>query len=176
MKAFLLFLVLGSFVRMPVGASGGVQQPEPMGTPYDEDGYSVVGKFGANECLVGSDVDLKTMVAKMRDLQTKGLIKPDVDEEHLKAHAWTTASAIALRLEPLVIHSTYSDHAKVDHCVFVQTITGLDGKDEMAFAFELSRADYKKIDFASVTPESWPELVNNFKIGPVVAKKMKDEN
>jgi hypothetical protein len=149
--------------------------PQAVATPYDEDGYQVTATVTPKECLVVSGIDLSTMVDKTSDLQAKGIIRPDVTASHVKAHAWTTASAFALKVEPLFIVTVFKNSPEIDHCNFGAAFIGFDGKPEIAFTFSLTRALYDKVDWSSFTPTDLPNVAQDFTIGAKTASHMNDE-
>jgi hypothetical protein len=180
--ALVAFLTAMPNGALPANAGGSASlsvadrlSPSPIETPFDADGYSALGRITPGGCLVGSDVDLSVMVDKTSTLQSKGLIRPDVDKAHVQAHAWTTASAIALQLEPILITAVFRDHPDIKTCGFVQTITGFDGKVEAAYGFAITRALYDKVDWATFSPQDLPDVSENFQIGPVTAAHMNAE-
>jgi hypothetical protein len=147
-----------------------------MATPFDADGYSVIANTSAEKCLVGSDIDIKRMLAQYADLQKRGLVRPDVDVSHVSTHAWSTASAVAFKIHPLLITMIFDGHPEIDRCAFVQTITGVDGKQTPAYGFSLTRSDYKKTDWSGVGPAELPKVTENFTVFKEAAKHMSDEN
>jgi hypothetical protein len=102
------------------------------------------------------------MLSKMTDLQANGAIRGDVDLAHVKAHAWSTASAIAFKMQPILVAAEFNDHPDIEKCGFVQTVTGLDGKAIGAFGFRMTRATYAKIDWSSFSPPELAELLRRF--------------
>jgi hypothetical protein len=149
--------------------------PSPIATPLDGDGYSALGKIAPAECLVGGTVDLRTMLSKMTDLQAKGAIRGDVDLAHVKARAWSTASAIAFKMQPILVEAVFKDHPDIQTCGFVQTVAGLDGKVTGAFGFKMTRASYAKIDWSSFSAPELPSVWDDFQIGPEIMKHMHAE-
>jgi hypothetical protein len=153
--------------------------PQPRGaalsTPFDSDGYSAMTRLTQTDCLVGSDIDLKTMLEQVSDLQKRGLIRADVDEAHVKAHAWTTATAVAFKIEPMLVSIVYDSNPGIDHCTFVQTITGLDGKQLPAYGFGLTRALYKKTDWSKVGPADLPNVTDRFQAFKATADHLNQE-
>jgi hypothetical protein len=159
----------------PQAAQPQAPQPQAVTTPFDSDGYALTATVTKQECLVVTSIDLKTMVEKKSDLQAKGIIRPDVDTAHVKAHAWTTAAAFALKVEPLFIVTVFKNSPEIDNCHFGQAIIGFDGKPEIAYMFSMDRAEYNKVDWTSFKPADLPNVVQNFTIGPATAQHMNDE-
>lgn len=157
-------------------AEGATPKPTPMTTPFDADGYSVIANTSAEKCLVGSDINIKMMLAQYADLQKRGLVRPDVDASHVSAHAWSTASAVAFKIHPMLITMIFDGHPAIDRCAFVQTITGLDGKQTPAYGFSLTRSDYKRTDWSSVGPAELPKVTENFTVFKEAANHLSDEN
>jgi len=135
----------------------------------------VLVKIAPKECLVGSNLDLRTMIAKISNLQAGGLIRADVSPAHVRAHAWTTASSVALKLQPLIIVRVFDKMPDLDNCGFVQTITGFDGKPQAAYAFKMTRDLYRKVDWSSYVPTNLPKDSKNFTIGAAIASHMNAE-
>jgi hypothetical protein len=150
-------------------------EPQVVGTPFDADGYELSTTLTKQQCVVISSIDLTTMVAKKSDLQAKGIIRPDVDTAHVKAHAWTTAAAFALKVEPLFIVTVFKNSPEIDKCHFGQAIIGFDGKPEVAYVFSMDRTEYGKVDWTNFKPADLPSVVQDFSIGPATAQHMNDE-
>ena len=159
----------------PIGSQA---RPLPVSieTPLDADGVSALGKLTPSDCLVGSDVDLQTMLARIADLQSKGAIRSDVDLAHVKARAWTTASSILLSLQPFLMEAVFKGHSDIDSCGFVTTITGANGKPESAFGFAITRAMHDKVDWSSASQQDLPNVTDHFTLGRVTAGHMKAES
>jgi hypothetical protein len=149
--------------------------PQAVATPFDDDGYEVTATVTPKNCLVVSSIDLTTMVAKLPDLQSKGLIRPDVDAAHVKAHAWTTAAALALKLEPLFVVTVFKNSPEIDTCKFGQAIVGFDGTPEIAYAFTMTRTLYNKVDWSAFSANRLPDVVQDFTIGSATAAHMNAE-
>ena len=149
--------------------------PTPIHTPFDEDGYSAIENASSKNCLVGANIDVRTMVARVADLQQRGMIRADVDPVHIQTHPWSTATAIALKLQPFLVVNLFKDHPELARCGFVQTITGTDGKQEMGYAFDMTRAAYSKVDWPAYSPRELPDISENFRLGPVTAGHMNAE-
>jgi hypothetical protein len=161
---------------IPLSALGQQQAtPQAVPTPFDEDGYEVTATVTPKNCLVVSSIDLATMVAKLSDWQKNGLIRPDVDAAHVKAHAWTTAAALALKLEPLFVVTVFKNSPEIDTCKFGQAIVSFDGTPEIAYGFTMTRALYNKVDWSAFSPDHLPDVVQDFTIGRVTAAHMNDE-
>ncbi len=168
------FLV-GWLILAALSAPAAAAQPQTIATPFDEDGYELTGVVTPKDCLVISSIDLTTMVAKVPDLQSKGIIRPDVDAAHVKAHAWTTASVFALKVQPLFVVTVFKNSPEISQCKFGQVIVGFDGKPEVAYHFIMTRALYDKVDWTSFTPTDLPDVTQDFSIGSVMADHMNAE-
>ena len=163
-------------IYAPIGVQAQPSAPAAIETPLDADGVSAIGKLTPNDCLVGSDVNLQTMLAKTAELQSNGAIRSDVDRAHVKARAWTTASSVLLNLQPFLMDAVFRGHSEIDKCGFVTTITGSNGKPESAFGFAITRAMYDKIDWSSASQQDLPNVTNDFTLGRVTAGHMKAES
>ncbi len=168
-------LVTLSAVVLMLGA-GATPGPAPIATAFDADGYSALGVLDPANCFVGANIDLAVMISKAPELQARGVIAPSKSPAHVAAHAWTTASAMALKLQPFLIASIYEAHPALDRCAFVVTITGADGKQEGAFAFDMNRALSAKMKQAAASPQEFPSLTQNFRLGGGVTAHMNAEN
>lgn len=151
-------------------------EPQPVATPFDEDGYRLSTTLTKSGCLVVSSIDLATMVAKTGDLQAKGLIRADVDTAHVKSHAWSTASAFALKVEPIFVVTVFRNSPEINRCSFGQVYIGFDNKPEIAYTFIVTRAIYDKVDWTSFDATDLPSVVQDFKVGPVTAGHMTEES
>ncbi len=150
--------------------------PQAVATPFDADGYEVTAAVTPKECLVVSSIDLKTMLAKIKDLQSKGLIRPDVDAAHVKTHAWTTAAAFALRVEPIFVVTVFKNSPDINLCHFGQAFVGFDGKAEIGYTFTMTRAMYDKVNWEKFTPTDLPNVAQGFSVGPVTDEHMNAES
>jgi hypothetical protein len=166
-------LFMGALHPWPAGAQP--TTPQAVATPFDEDGYEVTAAVTPKDCLVVSSIDLTTMVQKFADLQNKGMIRTDVDAPHVKAHAWTTAASIALKLQPLFVVTVFKNSPEINACKFGQAIVGFDGKPTIAYTFTMTRALYDKVDWTAFTPTQLPDVVQDFTIGRVTAAHMNSE-
>jgi hypothetical protein len=171
-----LAVLLCMFSINVIAADSPSVQPVVLPTPFGGDGYSAMMRISPTDCLVGSNVDMQTMLAQVPDLQKRGLIRSDVDAEHVKAHVWTTATAVAFKIEPMLIRIVYDTHPKIDHCTFVQTITGLDGKQLPSYGFGLTRAMYKKTDWNKVGPADLPVVTERFQAFKATTDHMNQES
>jgi hypothetical protein len=144
-------------------------------TPYDEDGYSVTANLDPHSCLVVTSIDFTAMLKALPDLQAKGLVRSDVDAAHIKAHAWTTASTIALKLEPLFIVTIFDKRPNIASCKFGQAYIDFDGKMNIGYSFTMTRAVYNKQDWSAFTGTDLPNVVNDFTLGPTTAAHMNAE-
>ena len=88
--------------------------PATISTSFDGDGYSIVTRPSQKNCLVGDNIGLPVTVAGMAYYQPHGVMRSDVDLKHVTAHVWTTASAIALKLQPFIIVELFKQHPEVD--------------------------------------------------------------
>ena len=149
--------------------------PATISTPFDGDGYSVVTRPSQKNCLVGANIDLPAMLAGIADYQQHGVMRSDVDAKHVTAHAWTTASAIALKLQPFIIVELFKQHPEIGRCGFLQTITGSDGRHELAYAFDMTRAAYARTDWPAYSPQKLRGISENFRMGLVTARHMNAE-
>ncbi|MEO6920569.1 MAG: hypothetical protein ABI171_16430 [Collimonas sp.] len=149
--------------------------PVDVTTPFTEQGYSILTKATPQDCLVASNIDLETMIAKTADLQRSGMVRKNVDVAHIRTHAWTTASAIGLKLQPKLIQSTFKDHPEIDRCGFLQTITPADNTPVAAYALVMTRALYDKINWSTFTEQQLPAAAEHFSIGPVTQQHMDAE-
>jgi len=174
-----LAMALAMAFAMPGGAARSAAaagaEPQAVATPFDEDGYQVTATVTAQECLVVSGIDLTDMVAKTADLQAKGIIRPDVDAAHVKAHAWTTAAAFGLKVEPLFVVTVFRNSPEVETCHFGLAIRGFDGKVAVAYTFSMSRAAYDKVDWSHFDAHELPDVVQDFTVGQVTAQHMNAE-
>lgn len=171
----------GAFALAMLGAgilpiASQAAEPQAVPTPYDEDGYQVTATVTKQECLVVSAIDLADMVAKTSDLQAKGIIRPDVDAAHVKAHAWTTAAAFGLKVEPLFVVTVFKNSPEIDVCHFGLAIVGFDGKPEIAYTFSMNRAAYDKVDWSAFVATNLPNVAQDFSIGPVTVQHMNAES
>lgn len=171
--------VLGSILALSLTASAAdsvMSRATSVATPFDADGYSVIANTSTDQCLVGSNIDIKTMITHLPDLQKRGLVRTDVDAAHVNAHAWGTATALAFKIHPLLISLIFDGHPEVDHCGFVQTITGLDGKQTPAYGFSLTRAEYKKTDWKNISAADFPNATDSFTVFKDAAQHLSDES
>lgn len=137
---------------------------EDVPTPFDSDGYSVTANTAPNSCLIGSNIDLKMMIAQVSDLQTRGLVPPDVNATNINSQAWTTAATIAFKLQPLLVAIVFNSQPALTHCAFMQSITGLDGKKHPTYGFDLTRAEFAKTNWKSLGPGELPNVTSHFKV------------
>ncbi len=151
-------------------------RPQAVATPFDDDGYDLTATVTPKECLVVSSIDLARMVAKASDLQAKGLIRPDVTPAHVKAHAWTTASVFALKVEPIFVVTVFKNSPEIQLCHFGQAFVDFDGKPQIAFTFSLTRAMYDKVDWTHFNPTDLPSVVQDFTLGPDISEHMNAES
>ncbi len=149
--------------------------PSVIPTPFDEDGYSITAALAPQSCLVVSGIDLRTMVARTADLQSKGLIRNDVDAGHVRAHAWTTAAMIALKLEPLFVATIYRQYPKIDSCEFGQAFVDFNGKVNIGYSFTMTRAIYDKQNWSAFVATDLPNVAQDFTLGPVTVQHMNAE-
>jgi hypothetical protein len=177
-RAITVFVTLWAAASLAAASPAAAQSttPQAVATPFDEDGYALTATVTPKECLVVSSIDLGTMVAKTSDLQAKGLIRPDVTPAHVKAHAWTTASVFALKVEPLFVVTVFKNSPEIALCHFGQAFVDFDGKPQIAFTFSLTRAMYDKVDWSNFTPTDLPSVVQNFTLGPDIAQHMRAES
>ncbi len=167
----------GCFILAALSAPPAAQAAEPktIPTPFDDDGYALAGVVTAQDCLVIGSIDLPAMVAKVSDLQSKGIIRPDADAAHVKAHAWTTASMFALKVQPIFLVTVFKNSPEISRCKFSQVVIGFDGKPAVAYDFTMTRALYDKVDWTSFTPTDLPDVTQDFSIGKVMADHMNAE-
>lgn len=168
-----LWVLASPAAALPAAAS---PAPQPVATPFDEDGYDLTATVTPKECLVVSGIDLAEMVAKTSDLQEKGLIRPDVTPAHVKAHAWTTASVFALKVEPIFVVTVFKNSPEINLCHFGVAFVDFDGKAQIAFTFSLTRTMYDKVDWSHFTPTDLPSVVQDFTLGPDTARHMSAES
>jgi hypothetical protein len=172
-RAALALAMLGAGILPAASQSS---RPQPVPTPFDEDGYQVTATVTKQECLVVSAIDLADMVAKTSDLQSKGIIRPDVDAAHVKAHGWTTAAAFGLKVEPLFVVTVFKNSPEIDKCHFGLAIIGFDDKPQIAYTFSMSRAEYDKVDWSNFGSSDLPNVVQDFTVGTVTAEHMNAES
>jgi len=171
-QALTAFAALWIFA-MPAAAA---TPPQSVATPFDEDGYDLMATVKPKECLLVSSIDLAEMVAKTSDLQAKGMIREDVDPAHVKAHAWSTASAFALKVEPLFVVTVFKNSPEINLCHFGVAFVDFDGKPQIAFTFSMTRALYDKIDWSHFTGTDLPTLVPDFTLGPDTSEHISAES
>ena len=82
---------------------------------------------------------------------------------------------MAFKIHPMLISMIFDSHPELDHCGFVQTITGIDGKQTPAYGFSVTREGYKKTDWKSVGPVELPNVTDHFTVFKEAAKHMSDE-
>jgi hypothetical protein len=174
----LLTQAIALFAAVWVMALPAAAQPAPqtVATPFDEDGYGLTATVTPKQCLVVSSIDLAQMVAKTSDLQAKGMIRPDVDAAHVKAHAWTTASVYALKAEPIFLVTVFKNSPEIKLCHFGVGFVDFDGKPQIAFTFSLTRAMYDKVDWSNFDPTDLPNVVQDFTLGPDISEHMNAES
>ncbi len=170
-KAISIFAALW-MMAMPAFAE---TAPQAVPTPFDADGYALTAVVTPKECLLVSAIDLTKMVSKTSDLQKKGLIRPNVTAAHVKAHAWTTASVYALRVEPIFVVTVFKNSPDIDLCHFGVAFVDFAGKPQIAFTFSLTRAMYDKVDWTNFTATDLPSVVQDFTLGPDISKHMNAE-
>jgi hypothetical protein len=168
-------VLLAAAQLCPLAAVAQPATPQAVATPFDKDGYEVTAVVTPKDCLVVSSIDLTAMVANLPDLQRKGMIRPDVDAAHVKAHAWTTAAAFALKVQPLFVVTVFRNSPEINTCKFGQAIVGFDSRPEIAYTFTMTRTLYKKVDWTAFTPTRLPDVTQDFTIGTATATHMNAE-
>ncbi|AIY41561.1 hypothetical protein LT85_2403 [Collimonas arenae] len=163
-----------SFAATAAGANP-VAAPAVVSTPFTEQGYTITTKATAQDCLVASNIDLETMIAKTADLQRHGMVRKNVDAAHVRAHAWTIASAMGLKLQPQLIQDTFKGHPEIERCGFLQTITAADNALVSAYALVMTRAQYDKINWSTFTGQQLPATAEHFSVGPVTQQHVDAE-
>ncbi len=174
--ALWIFAVPGAALPGAALPAAAQSAPQAVATPFDEDGYSLTATVKPDECLLVSSIDLAEMVAKTSDLQAKGLIRQDVDPAHVKAHAWATASAFALKVEPIFVVTVFKNSPEIQLCHFGVAFVGFDGKPQIAFTFSMTRAMYDKVDWSNFTGTDLPALVPDFTLGPDTSEHISAES
>lgn len=147
-----------------------------MPTPFDADGYSVIANRAPGSCRVGSNIDLKTMIANVADWQARGIVPPDLDAAHVDSQAWTTAATIAFKLQPLLVAIVFNSQPALTHCEFLQTITDVDGKQQPTYGFDLTRAEYARTNWKSLGPGELSRVTGHFNVFDESAAHLSDEN
>lgn len=132
-----------------------------MPTPFDEDGYSVTATT-PRKYRVDSNIDLKTMISHVADLQTRGVLPIDFDAYHVDSQAWTTAATMAFKLQPLLVAIDFNNQPERARCECLQTITGVDGTQQPNYGFDLTRAQQEELEI------SWsaklPKVIGHFTV------------
>lgn len=149
---------------------------EAVPTPFDADGYSVTANTSQENCRIGSTIDLKTMIAQVAYLQTRGFIPPDLNAARVDTQAWTTAATIAFKLQPLLVAIVFNSTPSLTHCEFLQTITGLDGKQQPAYGFDLTRDEFARNNWKSLGPGQLSQVTGHFRVFNESAAHLSDEN
>ena len=124
---------------------------------------------------MGVNFDLNTMLSMHLDLQRKGAIRAEVGTNHVKAHAWTTASTILVDLQPCLLKTVFDRQRDIASCKFVATITDTAGDQETAFAYDMSRTIYTTTDWSSYSTKTLTDVAENFRLGPATVQHMHAE-
>lgn len=144
-----------------------------VGEIFGAFGYSAdPGAIDAKTCNLALNLDQKTFVPKIPDLQKMGLLNDELTQAKINSEPNTLSLAFIVQVMPVAVEQIYKEHKNADRCHFTQYLTIVDdyGNDKklLAASFDFTRALFARINWTKFESAKLVRIAPNFRFAPAV--------